>query len=610
MVHDKVNTYGTLTANGNCRRLRHDTKWWNIGGPDTILPRFIESFLCWSLALSCLSISGYHFIMDNYVTIVTTSSQAILIRYIFNPLRLLYLGQCESPTKNTSISSSCSSTKSQQPQFPCWLPLMTFSRAELQRGTPHDRYIQLLQVIDSINPNYLIRRNTNQYHLDDGKEHRGNRSSFAVQCTLSDKELIEIVRQNEIVRRLVSLALRPSSVPLNDDVRSLPLGQQLIRIWSHLLALPQIPYPEALGDFKTPTTGTTPNIALIIPCYREATHDIVDKLKYALRNCHQPQQVQVRLVMAGKNATIDQQNLQSALQELENDDCNHWGDVQVLEFLEESGRGPCLNYGAMFVSRTHEGDGSTNSGSDTNILVYTFCHSDTRLPYHWDRTLMQTLYPPPTLLFNQHHQYNSSIAKVSSNHKRITSCAYRFGIDTSGLRKRSHGPIDAPSYYPPGIHAIEVTANLRCTFWSLPYGDQCISMRKDDFHYLGGFPHQCLMEDYELITLLRKRMKLLSLFRRDDSHTGNSNMVQEETLQILSGPPVRCSPRRWQKFGVFYVTYTNSRLVQLYNNNKNNRDAMTQPEDIYKLYYGQNLDVVAPKSPWEVELEQILNKTR
>ena len=108
VVHDKVNTYGTMTANGNCRRLRHDTEWWNIGGPDTILPRFIESFLCWSLALSCLSISGYHFIMDNYVTIVTASSQEILKRYIFNPLRLLYLGQCESPTKNTSISSSCS----------------------------------------------------------------------------------------------------------------------------------------------------------------------------------------------------------------------------------------------------------------------------------------------------------------------------------------------------------------------------------------------------------------------------------------------------------------------------------------------------------------------
>jgi hypothetical protein len=33
---------------------------------------------------------------------------------------------------------------------------------------------------------------------------------------------------------------------------------------------------------------------------------------------------------------------------------------------------------------------------------------------------------------------------------------------------------------------------------------------------------------------------------------------------VIGGTPAYCSPRRWQKFGVLYVTFMNSKLVNLY----------------------------------------------
>jgi hypothetical protein len=670
-IHDKdkdddkvLKDKGCATDNrsGYCHNSNHanNTEWWNIGGPNTVLPNIVESFLCWSLALSCLSISGYHYIKDNYCTMTLRTATTILYekviqRFLLYPLLRLYFGQKmqnpmveryhdKSDASPLPVSQQHEQEKPQQlrqHKFPCWLPLMTYSRAELQRGTPYERYIQLGQLLDCIDPSYLIRRDMEIDNYADDKV-----GDQVLHCTLSDKELVQLIRNNEIIRRLVSLALRPSSsssssITNEKDVRQQPFGQQLIRIWPQLLVLPSIQLLKTDDDNHRNHTVLNSShsiemeskpimiIALIIPCYHETTKDIIDKLKYALHHCHSPQQVQVRLVMAGKNAQSDQNNLQSTLhRELNtmnqvpynNATTNHhqWGDVQIIEFLEESGRGPCLNYGSTYDSRT---DPHRNNNKiinkDDNILIYTFCHSDTRLPYHWDRTLIQTLYPPSPPI-DEFTFGNSSTKSLQSQQKRINACAYRFGIDTSGLQKKStihqrhNSNGDNRYYYPPGIHAIEVTANLRCTFWSLPYGDQCISLRKDDFHYLGGFPHQCLMEDYELVTLLRKRMKLLPMFR----NAGNEIRIEEEVLQILPGPPVRCSPRRWQKFGVFYVTYTNSRLVQLYNKNNNSRmndpshSSVTQPEEIYQLYYGQTLDVWAPKSPWEIELERMLEQHR
>jgi hypothetical protein len=92
-----------------------------------------------------------------------------------------------------------------------------------------------------------------------------------------------------------------------------------------------------------------------------------------------------------------------------------------------------------------------------------------------------------------------------------------------------------------------------------------------------------------LVSLLRLRSALFS-------QTPDSN---REKLAMIRGQPALCSPRRWQKFGVLYVTYMNSRFVNLY------AGAMQiGADDLFKMYYGAE----PPKretylSPWEVELE-------
>jgi hypothetical protein len=114
---------------------------------------------------------------------------------------------------------------------------------------------------------------------------------------------------------------------------------------------------------------------------------------------------------------------------------------------------------------------------------------------------------------------------------------------------------------------------------------------KDMFDFLGGFPDQCLMEDYELVVLLRKRAALLNV----------SSEKYRETVKIVPGKPALCSPRRWQKFGVLYVTFMNSKFVNLYCGGLG-------PDELFKLYYG--CDPPQRKSqlsPWEEELEMIIS---
>lgn len=74
-----------------------------------------------------------------------------------------------------------------------------------------------------------------------------------------------------------------------------------------------------------------------------------------------------------------------------------------------------------------------------------------------------------------------------------------------------------------------------------------------------------LNEDYELVALLRKRASLL-------------NTQPREAIKIIDGPPILCSPRWWQSFGVLYVIFMNSKLVSLYSGGLG-------PDDLYTLYY-------------------------
>jgi len=520
-------------------RRRHEA--W-IGGPGTALPNCVESFMAWSVALGCLTVSGYYYLVDSYLKPFLTRS--ILQR------KVLLQG---------------SSDGDKHDDLPCWLPLMSHSHSELDRATPYQRYEQLLQLLRILQK--VTQHDTSyECHLNG---HTNGGDCNLVLLPTDDDTLVELIRSNELVRRLASLAMRPdesasSSHRLRNyaSVRTTQLGRQLARLWPRLLVLPPLPDLDLYGYA----------ISLIVPCYNERAADILHRIQQAQAHCAQSARVQVFLVLSGIGAEevfLNELNSATALSQVmkEQQQPGGWGTFQIVTFREESGRGPCLNFGAQHA------DGA----------VYAFCHSDTQLPPNWDSLLVQTFYP------NNDNKCDDSAMKVK---RRANSCAFRFGIDTTeeslkgGLRPR-------------GIRAVEFTANLRCEWWSLPYGDQCLSIPSSNFEYLGGFPHQCFMEDYDLIALLRRRASLLPQFLQRCAETRSYN---GEKLLIIPGAPALCSPRRWQRLGVIYVTFTNSKLVGLYALGR------TTPDEIYRRYYGQSLAVTAPKSPWEIQLETLLSR--
>ena len=129
---------------------------------------------------------------------------------------------------------------------------------------------------------------------------------------------------------------------------------------------------------------------------------------------------------------------------------------------------------------------------------------------------------------------------------------------------------------PRGMRAVEVTANIRTKLYSLPYGDQCLSLSRLNFDYVGGFPDNCLMEDYDLVRLFRRRQELGVEWGGGKS---GGKMVRER-IGIIPGEPARCDARRWRKLGVWRTTVTNSIIVQRYGRGED-------PRILFERYYGR-----------------------
>jgi hypothetical protein len=397
--------------------------------------------------------------------------------------------------------------------FSCWLPLTTCSRREISEYSNMERYQQLVQVLEEVQVS----------------------TKKSVEA-LTDDELVQAIQSSEILRRLTSLALRPTSPSSETHPTSLELGRRLVSLWPRLLQIPKdtstYPYP----------------ISLIVPAFKEEGPKLVAKLEHALQTCQHPNQVQLVLINAGHCS-----NMQEAMEQISQQQA--WAKIDIVHFTTGGGRGPCLNLGA----------------SHAKGRIYTFLHSDTHLPSAWDVSILRAFTAPQS----------------SSSSSSTIACAFSFGID-----KPNVNDVNNHDYCPPGIEAVETTANLRTHWYHLPYGDQCLSVPQFVYQYVGGFPDQCLMEDYELIGLLRKRVALLCKFG-----------LQEEQLQILSDKAL-CSPRRWQRFGVLFVTFTNSKCVSLY------ASGMT-PDNLFRLYYGQLPPArTNDASPWECDMHRLLLKTK
>jgi glycosyltransferase involved in cell wall biosynthesis len=475
-----------------------------LGGPGTQLPFFIESSLSWLLCLSCLGVSCYHYVKNTFI-------HPWLSRW-----------------RKSSSKIATHVEDDDLPFLQCFIPLTAYSRSELSRFTPLQRYHQLVHLFEAIS----VGKNMEQ---------------------VSDAHFIEIFRTHHTLRRLATLTLIPyplskSTLATSNlllDYPHLPGLHKLATLWPQLLTLPPIVTETASPMYPF-------EISCIVPAYCESGAFLCKRLERALHVCRNPTSVEIIIVDAG-GGTDDFEARVRHLQQLHNHKDhsrleNQWGHVTILPFSKGGGRGPCLNFGA----------------AAARGRIVTFCHSDTALPSAWDVKIRQALL--------------DSHSNIQSN-----SCAFSFGIDTSidGLNG---------SYFPPGIKAVETTANIRTMLFSLPYGDQVLSITKVVFDYLGGFPDQCLMEDYEFVALLRKRASLLPKL----------GILQREKLCIIGGEPALCSPRRWQRFGVLYVTFMNSLLVNKYAGGMD-------PDELYYKYYGQDVPKrESPLSPWEIDLKIVL----
>jgi rSAM/selenodomain-associated transferase 2 len=98
--------------------------------------------------------------------------------------------------------------------------------------------------------------------------------------------------------------------------------------------------------------------------------------------------------------------------------------------------------------------------------------------------------------------------------------------------------IDAPQW---GLRLVEWGVKMRSRFWQLPYGDQAIFLTKDTFNKIGKFPELAIMEDFELITRLKRLNKI-----------------------TIINVPVITSPRRWLKKGIFQTTLINQIVIIAY----------------------------------------------
>jgi len=594
---------------------------YQIGGPNTSLPIVVESFLGWSLCLSCLAVSGYHYcksilLSSNWFVNCRRNVQRTLRRFdrhrwisqsLFhkteNESMTIVTNHYNTQAKKVAELSigATNDSKDLQSDGP-WIPLTTHSRAEIDKSSPWERYLCLVQVLEKCHPDALLPYTSQHGSCNENKDEE-----------IADNALIKAIRYDDICRRLASLAMRPFDVtiatttevttiskitdqnncnntsgmvdPIETKLQNTTtklvttslakqhpndhLLQRMSKLWHHFLLLPSLEECRGHSPHKRTDTKSSERhpflISLILPAFHEDGSHLIVKLRKALNRAYEPRKVEVVIVDAGGCTNLD-----SLIDASEKSSSRDWGCVKIVSFTSGGGRGPCLNFGA-----------STASGR-----ILTFCHSDTALPHRWDERIVSTL----------EHEGVNDLALARSKEPRANSCAFSFGIDQSREGLSMPFASSRNLYYPPGIRAVETTANMRTHLYSLPYGDQVISLHSCVFHFLGGFPDQCLMEDYELVSLLRRRSALFKPCLDD----GVS--ATREILAIIPGPPALCSPRRWQKFGVLYVTFMNSRLVNLYAGVKK-----LSPDDLFRLYYSSDPPIRgANDSPWEIRLAHLV----
>jgi rSAM/selenodomain-associated transferase 2 len=168
----------------------------------------------------------------------------------------------------------------------------------------------------------------------------------------------------------------------------------------------------------------------------------------------------------------------------------------------ERGRGLQMNRGAV--------------SANGNVLL--FLHADTRLEEGWGRDVNGSLHDDV-----------------------FAGGAFAFRIDGAGKHFR----------------LIELWVKMRCSLFSLPYGDQGIFVRRDIFDKLGGYRDIPLMEDVDLVRRIKRIGRMTVLARKAVT-----------------------SARRWTGGGWIRVSLLNQFIMILFRLGVN-------PGRLAKMYYGE-----------------------
>ncbi len=175
-------------------------------------------------------------------------------------------------------------------------------------------------------------------------------------------------------------------------------------------------------------------------------------------------------------------------------------------------------YNDAILIETRKGRGSqmNKGGEAANGEVLLFLHADTKLDRGWSRELLFALAD-----------------------ESIVGGAFAFKIDNPAMRYR----------------LIESWVKLRCTLFSLPYGDQGIFVRRGIFDRIGGYRDIPLMEDVEIIGGLKKEGRLALLKKCAVTHD-----------------------RRWVRKGWIRASVSNQMMTLMYKMG-------IDPHTLARLYY-------------------------
>jgi hypothetical protein len=429
----------------------------------------------------------------------------------------------------------------------------------------------------------------------------------------TDEDWIQIFRSNLNIRREASylmFALSGGQQQQQHSSSSSPPRTASIvlskfrRLWPKFLELPrsvvdgirEVAFNRSSNnDNHSNNTDPAYHISLIVPMYKERITDIGATLNQAFGNCRgDPKKIQVVVVHA-ESSPIEgnsgnyllrqqlllqheqqqqQQNRQQQApdqHDVTNEEPSVWGELKVvtIPFGEGGGRGKTLNVGA----------------GQATAPILTFLHADTMVPLGWDENIKRAL-----SLF-------SSSSETADEGYFPHACAFTMAIDDhkessshtttnsslSPLSQSQPLPTSSSSKSePPGLLGAEWLGVLRC-HCGLPYGDSVLSFSRSMFDYMGGYPEQPLMEDYEVMDWLRLRSILLStIYRMTTTKRRNKDigMVRGEGLVLLRDR-AKCSPRRWKKYGVAYTSLVNAICIFRYH-------GKATAEDLFDFYYHCN----------------------